>query len=182
VRVLVTGFGPFGEVVSNPTERAARALGGLVLPTSFARAPVLLADALPGYDVVLMLGVAESSETFRVETRGLNRDDARIADVDGERPVGPIVAGGPEALPVTVDVARMREAIAGVGLPSALSESAGAYVCNRVLFSTLHRLQAGDVRAGFLHVPADVHTHAQPRTERRFEAIVAAVQAALRAL
>lgn len=185
MRVLLTGFGPFGEVVSNPTERIVTALGGLALPTSFARAPRLLAERLaaePGFDAVLMLGVAESSEEFRVETLGHNRDEARIVDVDGEQPRGPIVASGPETLPVTVDPERMRAALERRGLPASLSGSAGAYVCNRLLFSTLHHLQGTALRAGFLHVPADVHTHQRPRTERPYEQLVAAVEAALASL
>lgn len=182
MRVLLTGFGPFGEVVSNPTERLARRFGGLVLPTSFARAPHLLSENLAGRDFLLMLGVAESAEEFRVETLGRNLDEARIADVDGAQPRGIIVEGAPEVLPVTVDAARMCAAITATGSPASLSLSAGAYVCNHVLFSTLHALSGAPLRAGFLHVPADRETHATPRTERSFDVLVAAVEAALSSL
>ena len=167
------------EVLSNPTERLARRFGGLVLPTSFARAPRLLSESLVGSDLVLMLGVAESSEGFRVETFGRNRDEARLPDVDGERPHRVIVPGAPEQLPVTLDAERLCAAIAAAGIPASLSPSAGGYVCNHVLFSTLHALQGTPVRAGFLHVPADRDTHVTPRTERSFDVLVAAVEAAL---
>lgn len=182
MRVLLSGFGPFGEVTSNPTERLARRFGGVALPTSFARAPRQLFEQVDRHDVVLMLGVAESSEDFRVETLGHNRDAARIVDVDGEQPRGAIVEGGPDTLPVTIDAEGMLAAIRRAGLAASLSPSAGAYVCNRLLYVTLHRLQGAATRAGFLHVPADRDTHAMPRTERAFDQLVAAVEAALSAL
>lgn len=182
MRVLLSGFGPFGDVVSNPTERLARRFGGVALPTSFARAPRRLLESIDDHDVVLMLGVADSSEEFRVETLGHNRDEARIVDVDGKQPCGEIVAGAPPTLPVTVDAARMHVSLVRAGLAASLSTSAGAYVCNRLLFSTLHRLQGKATRVGFLHVPADRDTHAAPRTERAFEELVAAVDAALSSL
>lgn len=182
LRVLLTGFGPFGEVVSNPTERLVAHFGGLVLPTSFERAPRLLFERMFDHDVVLMLGVAESSEEFRVERLGRNVDDARIVDVDGAQPKGVIVADGPETLSATIDVERVRDAIERVGQRSSLSASAGAYVCNRVLYSVLHRLQGTNTRAGFLHVPADSETHRAARTERRFDGLISAVEAALSAL
>lgn len=182
MRVLLTGFGPFGEVVSNPTERIARALGGVVLPTSFARAETMLFERLSGHDAVLMLGVAETSEHVRIELVGRNHDQARIPDVDGAQPVGAIVEDGPEVLPVTLDVAAVEGAIADTGLRPQRSDSAGAYVCNHLLYRVLHRLQGTSTRAGFLHLPADRHTHGTPRNDRSLDPLCAAVEAALRAL
>lgn len=182
MRVLLTGFGPFGDVVSNPTERIARALGGVVLPTSFVRAEATLFEHFVQHDAVLMLGVAETSVAVRIELVGRNHDQARIPDVDGAQPVGAIVEGGPEVLPVTVDVAALERAITDVAERVDRSDSAGAYVCNHLLYRVLHRLQGTDTRVGFLHLPADHLTHASPRTERSLDPLRAAVEAALRAL
>ncbi|MBI2390292.1 MAG: pyroglutamyl-peptidase I [Deltaproteobacteria bacterium] len=188
MRVLLTGFGPFGDVASNPSERLARHFAPrvvtLALPTSFARAARGMREALGAdeFDVVLMLGVAESAQAVHVETQGRNRDEARIADVDGAQRRGPIVDGGPEVLPVTIDVARVQGALASAGLAARLSGSAGAYVCNHLLYATLFHLRETSTRAGFLHLPADRHTHAPPRCERAFDEHVAAVEAALSAL
>lgn len=191
MRVLLTGFGPFGEVVSNPTERLTRHFAGrvdtLALPTSFARAARGLREALrhrvgPELDVVLMLGVAESAEAVHVETVGRNRDDARIADVDGAQPRGAIVDDGPEVLPVTIDVARVHRSLVAAGVAARLSDSAGAYVCNHLLYSTLLHLRDTRTRAGFLHLPPDRDTHAPQRAARTFDELVTAVDAALSAL
>lgn len=194
-RVLVTGFGPFGDVIENPTESIARALDGarvagrtieaLALPTSFARAKRLVTarlDAEP-FEAVLMLGVAESARAFHVETAGKNEDRARIPDVDDAQPNGSIDLDAPDALPVTIDVEAVCAALADEDHPVERSDSAGAYVCNHVLFTTLLHLQrrGSSTRAGFLHVPPCPRTHAVARPHAvALEAQVAAVLAALR--
>lgn len=176
---LLSGFGPFGNVVDNPTERLARhfetvtvpghELTICTLPTSFTRAPKLLqetikqgaADGHP-FDVILMLGVAAGSENWRVETQGLNWNDPRIPDVDGLQMSGyPIIPDGPARLPITLSAHQMERAIHATGAPVVLSLSAGAYLCNHLLYTTLYHLgENSQVRAGFLHVPADEQTYA----------------------
>lgn len=191
VRLLLTGFGPFGSVVDNPTERIVRRLSGasfssvhvegLALPTSFARAKALVSSRLARGDVdaLLMLGVAEIAEEFRVETVGRNLDDARLPDVDGAQPRGAIVHGAPDLLPVTLDAERLLGAISAIA-PARLSDSAGAYVCNHLLYTSLHALHGSHVRAGFVHVPADPATHDVPRAPHRpFADHVAVVKAAI---
>src|SRR5438270_8730212 len=102
MQTLLTGFGPFGAVLSNPSQRlvdrfAAHPVPGhdlspLVLPVSFTRTPVLLAEALSRggrdgvpFDLVLMLGVAANAAAWRVERYGRNRN-AATEDVDGFTP------------------------------------------------------------------------------------------------
>jgi pyroglutamyl-peptidase len=188
VRILVTGFGPFGDVISNPSGRVARAcaetgsVDALILPTSFARARAAILGALDGRDAVLMLGVASCARAFAVELIGRNADDPKNADVDGERRAGEIVVGGPETLPVTVDTDRIVEAIAKAGEPVIRSRSAGAYVCNHVLYSVLHAAHGSPLRAGFVHLPPDEITSAAAgvglvRFERQVLAIGAAIDA-----
>jgi pyroglutamyl-peptidase len=198
VRVLLTGFGPFGSVVDNPSAAIARALDGervsgrevraLVLPPSFVRARALVSAALEAHevDLLLHLGVAETSAAFRVERVGRNRDAARIADVDGARPSGAIVEDAPEVLPVSIDLTAVVAALHASGEAAAASDDAGAYVCNHVLFTSLVRARvaargrSGRLRVGFLHVPPAPEStiaslpHAVPLARQ-----VAAVRAAL---
>ena len=48
----------------------------------------------------------------------------------------------------------MLRAIERAGIPAALSLSAGVYVCNTVMYSTLHALRSRPgVPAGFIHLP-----------------------------
>jgi pyroglutamyl-peptidase len=204
LQTLVTGFGPFGNVVSNPTERLLDALvleeipGHELtvqsLPTSFERAPQVMRAALEiggrggqPFDILLMLGVAPGSPCWRVERVGRNRVDSERSDVDGRRRVGSIVPGGPETLEVHLPVERMLAALEQAGLPARLSESAGEYVCNYLLYTTLGYLQASGnpARAGFLHVPADEQTFRPGLTSApmvSFAAQQQAVRAVLKAL
>src|SRR2546423_7210872 len=108
MNVLLTGFGPFGSVLSNPSERMveeirregidAHDLTCRVLPVSFARAAKEMVTLLRGgsFDLVLMLGVAERSKELRLERYGRNRSFAGLADVDGFSPEdGPILIEAP---------------------------------------------------------------------------------------
>jgi pyroglutamyl-peptidase len=102
------------------------------------------------HELVLMLGVAEGTSEIRVERFGRNVDDARIADVDGAEPHGAI-ADGPDVLPVSIDVNAVLHALLRAEIPAVVSESAGSYVCNHVLYATLAAVEVP--RIGFLHVP-----------------------------
>lgn len=180
LQTLLTGFGPFGTVISNLTERlvtyfAARNVPGhrltpCTLPVSFARAPETLRAALERggpdgrpFDNILMLGVATGSKVWRVERFGRNRDSARLPDSDGFMPPERTIApDAPEVLPVSFPVEALVTALECAGLPVIASESAGAYLCNHGLFWLLCHLQrtGSPARAGFLHVPADDQTFA----------------------
>lgn len=179
LQTLITGFGAFGEVGCNPSERLVKHLSyevvlghdltRLLLPVSYTRAPQLLLEAMEAggrdgrpFDNVLLLGVAAGSATWRVEQWGHNFDGPH-PDVDGERPglLGRvIVADAPDRYAATLPVERMVEGLTAINAPACLSESAGAYLCNHVLFRALHHAaKAGyKARVGFLHIPADEQT------------------------
>lgn len=204
-RTLLSGFGPFGTVISNPTERLVRhfaragdpghRLTALRMPTSFQRAPAMIGAALRSarqkgdpFGAVLMLGVANGATGWRVERQGMNATSAGRADADGFDPCGePLDEAGPAELPVTADVERIVDAIRSAGLPVEASDSAGIYVCNAVLYRTLRLVGACDQPpiAAFLHVPADEQTFQAGITTApvfAFEQQVVAVEAALAAL
>ena len=106
--------------------------------------------------IVLCLGQAGGRAKVTPEFVGINYTDARIPDNDGARPRGTrLLEGAPDAHFSTLPVHAMAQAMADAGVPAAVSYTAGAYVCNAVLFSTLHALakSRSTVRAGFVHVP-----------------------------
>jgi pyroglutamyl-peptidase len=91
-----------------------------------------------------------------LERVALNIDDARIPDNDGNQPVDqPVVSDGPAAyfatLPIKAAVAALREA----GIPAAVSNGAGTFLCNHVFYGLMHEAASGGgrFRGGFLHVP-----------------------------
>ncbi len=164
--VLVTGFEPFDGETINPSMAVAQALHGLQLdgwPVHAAVLPCVFGEALDALDaalsrvrpgLVLALGQAARAE-ISVERVAINVDDARIADNAGARPIDrAIVEGGPSAyfssLPIKAMVATMQRA----GLPAAVSQTAGTFVCNHVFYGLMHGLQQRPgVRGGFVHLP-----------------------------
>lgn len=176
VRTLLTGFGPFGGVTSNPTQRLVELFGQTgaeghlltccVLPVSYERAPAAMTEALSAgasdgapFDLIWMLGVAARETRWRVEKFGRNRN-GRKADADGACLPRVIEPDAPSLLESTVPVLRVRQALTAAGIPARVSLSAGSYLCNYILFRALRDVsKAGlSARSGFLHVPPDSET------------------------
>ena len=107
-------------------------------------------------DIVLGVGQAGGRSELCLERVAINVQDARIKDNDGKQPIDrPVVREGPAAyfatLPIKACVAEMRKA----GLPAAVSNSAGTFVCNHVFYATMDMAEAHEMsyRGGFLHIP-----------------------------
>lgn len=165
--VLVTGFEPFGGEDTNPSWEICRVLPAAVghsrihtlrVPTEFRRAIETVAAEIERIDpdVVLLLGQAGGRAGLSVERVAINIDDARIADNAGWQPVDePVAPSGPAAYFATVPIKAMAAAIRAAGVPAEVSNSAGTFVCNHLLYGVLHFLavSGGAARAGFIHVP-----------------------------
>ena len=166
--VLVTGFEPFGGDTRNPSwevcERLPGSIGGMRVevcrvPCEFRRAIEVVADAIGRHRpaLVVCLGLAAGRTHVGVERVAINVDDARIADNAGAKPVDePIAAGGAPAYFSTLPVKAMVAAMRRSGVPAEVSNSAGTFVCNHLMYGVLHFLAASGnrARAGFVHVPA----------------------------
>lgn len=167
MKILITGFDPFGGETLNPSYEAVKCLperiaGAEILkseiPTAFSQCgPAVEAGILAHQpDAVLCVGQAGGRDHIAVERVGINLMDARISDNAGAQPVDvPIQPKGPAAYFSTLPVKAMVKAIQSCGIPCQLSYSAGTYVCNCVLYQTLHMaaLRYPHIRAGFIHVP-----------------------------
>lgn len=166
-KILVTGFEPFGGEQTNPSWEVANALPAVIasravvceqIPVSFRRGPAAVLNAIrrENPSIVLCLGQAGGRAKVTPEFVGINYADARIPDNDGGQPQGVrLLADAPDAYFSTLPVRAMAQAMIDAGVPAAVSYSAGTYVCNAVLFSTLHALARSQstVRVGFVHVP-----------------------------
>ena len=165
--ILLTGFEPFGGDAVNPSWDVARAIGGAVidgvpvvavcLPCVFGRAIDTLQTALQQHrpQLVLALGLAANRAELSVERVAINVDDARIADNAAARPVDePVVAGGPAAYFSTLPIKAIAAQLQAAGLPAAVSQTAGTFVCNHVFYGLMHLLRRRrGVRGGFMHLP-----------------------------
>ncbi len=167
MKVLVTGFDPFGGEPVNPAFEAVkllpRTIAGadvdiLEIPTVFHKsieAVVKRAEEMCA-DRILMVGQAGGRFEITVERVGINVDDARIPDNEGNRPGGvPIDPDGPAAYFATLPVKAMTERIRSRGIPAKVSNTAGTFVCNHVLYGVLNAAakKGLPVKAGFIHVP-----------------------------
>lgn len=164
-KLLITGFDPFGGERINPSWEAVKLLPErigaftlykLEIPTVFGLAAqkVLKQAQQLQPDVILCIGQAGGRNAVTPERVGINLRDARIPDNSGNQPrEQSIVEGGPAAYFSTVPCQKMAEAISLAGLPAAVSNTAGTFVCNDVLYTLLHRFDGTAVRAGFIHVP-----------------------------
>lgn len=188
-RLLITGFDPFGGECVNPSWEAVSRLpdqvGEFVLcklqiPTVFAEAAQRILEKAREFqpDVILSVGQAGGRQAVTPERIGVNIRDARIPDNKGNRPVGEfVVRQGPAAYFSTLPVQEMEKAMASRGIPAAVSNSAGAFVCNDVLYSLLHHYAGTSVRVGFIHVPW-VPEQGVPNLplEKTVEALAAAIE------
>ena len=110
------------------------------------------AETLP--DAILCVGQAGGRNAVTPEVIGINLREASIPDNEGQRIENePVIPEGPAAYFATLPVREMAAAIRKAGIPAALSYSAGAFVCNDVLYTLLHRFHGTETRVGFIHVP-----------------------------
>jgi pyroglutamyl-peptidase len=165
--VLVTGFEPFGDETLNPSRDIARALDGrvflgrpvvgAVLPCRFGESRFELARLVrlhqPG--IVIALGLAAGRSGITPERVAINVDDAPVPDNAGAQPVdAPVIRGGPAAYWSRLPVKAIVRALQARGVPAAVSQTAGTFVCNHVFYGLMHLLRwQRAVRGGFIHVP-----------------------------
>ena len=166
MKVLVTGFEPFGGATINPALEAVQRLPSEVagaevvtaqIPVVFGKGPAAVEAAIDAErpDVVLCIGQAGGRSHITPEFVGINYANARIPDNEGNQPVGRLEVDGPDAYFATVPVFAMADAARAAGVPAAVSYTAGTFCCNEVLYELLHCLATRHpgVRGGFVHVP-----------------------------
>ena len=167
MKILVTGFAPFGGEQINPSWEAVKHLPERIgemtitnreIPTEFDAACAALRAAMDELrpDAVLSVGQYGGANGIRVERVAVNLRDARIADNAGAKPVDePVVPGAPDAYFATLPTRRIVEKLREQDIPAQLSYSAGTFVCNDLLYCALHESAQGypAMRCGFIHVP-----------------------------
>lgn len=171
--ILVTGFEPFGGMPVNPTEQLVSSLReaavpgatlhAAVLPVTYDECASVVRDLLDRHqpDAVIACGLAAGRAAVTPERIAVNvkdtASDQSIADNSGRRPTDePIAPDGPDGLFSTLPVRQIVEALQDAGIPAAVSNTAGTYICNNTMYAVLdHLRRAGrDVPAGFIHFPA----------------------------
>jgi len=172
VKILISGFEPFGGDTVNPTGALMEALANevmegaelktLLLPVHFNECADLLIEEMEAYrpDVVIACGLAKGRTSITPERIAVNIKDippGSYADNQGQRPVDePIVDGSPDGLFSTLPIRAMVNDMSAAGIPASVSNTAGTYICNNTMYRVLDHIRVGrlPICAGFVHFPA----------------------------
>lgn len=164
MRILLTGFDDFGNVVDNPSWLAVQAAAGMLPGAECVRLPVVYGKAGERLleeirkkkpDFVLSCGAAIGREAVTPELIAINYRYARLPDNDGVQLLGtPALPDGPDAIMNGLPLSEMVETIRAEGFPCALSVSAGSFVCNDLYYTLLSAQKEMGFRGLFVHVPS----------------------------
>lgn len=167
MKILVTGFDPFGDDSINPAIEAVKLLPDeingaeiikLEIPTVFYKSADVVSEAIekeqPNY--VLNIGQAGGRAELTPERVAINMDDARIEDNEGQQPIDVAIREDGESayfskLPIKAMVDYMKKE----NVPASVSNTAGTFVCNHIMYQTLYLAMTDypEVKAGFMHIP-----------------------------
>lgn len=175
MKILLTGFQPFGGHDTNPSWDCLAALPEIPgaeiirfrLPVTFQEAPEMLNALLQTHEpeAVLCFGLAAGRKKVTPEKIAMNLAHGSIADNAGFQPVDtPLIPGGPDGLFSTLPVFRLAQELENAGIPAQVSYTAGAYVCNCVMYHLMTWATPRGVPAGFVHLPSETEMPVEEMT------------------
>ena len=166
MKIIVTGFDPFGGETINPSIECVKALPEiegvelirLELPTVFKESAKRLNEVINDVkpDAVLSVGQAGGRPGITMERIAINVDDARIPDNISQQPIDEAIQlDGEAAYFTTLPIKRIVKAIREAGISAEVSNSAGTFVCNHIMYQALFAATKADkpFKAGFMHIP-----------------------------
>lgn len=167
MKILVTGFDPFGGETINPAIEAVKRIPDEILgmeiikleiPTVRWKSLEMIEAAIKKYDpeVILSVGQAGGRADISVERIGINVDEFRIPDNEGNQPADETIdPDGPDAYFLNLPIKKMVERIRKYQIPASVSNTAGTFVCNHVAYGTRRMLELRypEKRSGFIHIP-----------------------------
>ena len=167
MKVLITGFDPFGGESINPAWEAVNAMQNeidgievvkLQIPTVFKKSAEKLFTGIEEHkpNVVICVGQAGGRYDMSIERVAINMDDGRIPDNEGYQPIDtPVYEDGENAYFATLPIKGIVEEIKAANIPASVSNTAGTYVCNHIMYSLLYYVSKNnlDIKGGFIHVP-----------------------------
>ena len=166
MKIIVTGFDPFGGEKINPSIECVKALPEiegvelirLELPTVFKESAKRLNEVINDVkpDAVLSVGQAGGRAGITMERIAINVDDARIPDNISQQPIDEAIqTEGAAAYFSTLPIKRIVKAIREAGFSAEVSNSAGTFVCNHIMYQALFAATKDDkpFKAGFMHIP-----------------------------
>ena len=167
MKILLTGFDPFGGEKINPAQEAVNMVSDningaevikLIIPTVYEKSLKVIEEAIIKHkpDVVISIGQAGRRYDITPERVAININDFRIKDNEGNQPIDEVIRADGDAayfsnLPLKAIVKHLNEN----GIPSTLSNTAGTFVCNHVMYGVLYMINKKytNIKGGFVHIP-----------------------------
>lgn len=167
MKILVTGFDPFGGEKINPAIEAVKLLPDTIegaeikkleIPTEFDKSAEVVRQAIAEFhpDYVLDVGQAGGRAELTPEKVAINYDDGRIPDNNGFQPMNRTIhEDGQTAYFTQLPIKAMVQAIRAAGIPARVSTTAGTYVCNHIMYQVqyMRDKEFPNINAGFIHIP-----------------------------
>jgi len=167
LKILITGFDPFGGESINPSYEAIKRikldnsdieLVTVEIPTVFDKCIDTLDRKIKETepDIVICTGQAGGRFPITVERVGINIIDARIADNEGNQYIdAPIKSDGESAYFSNLPIKAIVKSLINNKIPAEVSNTAGTFVCNNILYGLLYLINTKypHIKGGFIHVP-----------------------------
>jgi pyroglutamyl-peptidase I len=167
MKILVTGFDPFGGEPINPAIESVKRLPDniagaeiikLEIPTVRKKSLEKIEKAINEHnpDVILSIGQAGGRFDISIERVGINLDDFRIPDNEGNQIIDePVFPDGENSYFVKLPVKAMVQNVQKNNIPASVSYTAGTFVCNHVLYGVLYLIEKKykGKKSGFIHIP-----------------------------
>ncbi|HHY19910.1 MAG TPA: pyroglutamyl-peptidase I [Firmicutes bacterium] len=167
MKVLVTGFEPFGGEKINPAWEGVQKLEPNIegaeiikvqIPTVFGKSINELIAIIEKVhpDIVICVGQAGGRSAITVERVAINTNDAVSKDNAGNQPVDkPIVVDGPVAYFANLPIKKIVQEIQNAKIPASVSNTAGTFVCNQLFYGLMHYIDTKNpkILGGFIHIP-----------------------------
>lgn len=167
MKVLITGFDPFGGENINPALEAVKKLPDTIcnaeiikleIPTVFRKSLEKIEENIIKHnpDIVISVGQAGGRSGITPERIAINIDDARIPDNETKQPIDiPIFEDGENAYFTNLPIKAMIKEMKLAEIPCSISNTAGTFVCNHVMYGILYMASKKypNIKGGFIHVP-----------------------------
>ncbi len=167
MKVLVTGFDPFGGDKVNPAYEAVKKMPDEIsgaeiikveVPTVFEKSSQVVERSHPTAPTRCRDLCWTSWWTFScfIRTCSNQSSRSRIPDNEGNQPFDTALEeDGPAAYFTSLPIKAMTKNVQEHGLPAYISYTAGTFVCNDIMYRLLHLIETKfpTIRGGFIHVP-----------------------------
>jgi pyroglutamyl-peptidase len=180
LKILISGFEPFGQMSINPTEELLKEaekfaieeveITTILLPVNYDECAEKLIAKMDEVqpDIVISCGLAAGRTSITPERIGINVKDTGSGDPypdnRGNVPVDELIdENGPDGLFSTLPIRKIEQKLKAEHIPAAISNSAGTFICNNTLYAILNHIRKNNlpIKAGFIHFPASTEMSAR---------------------